>query len=170
MNNMKILAQVAMMSALIATPVLAASSDDMKGAQAAQVSMSDAIVAAQKLGNGKAVHAKYVTESGAGKYEVVVVSGGKTNTMDVDPSTGQAVRAKRDNTGDSDKKGAETIEAAKTGLAAAIATAEAQGGKALEAELTTKKDTTAYEVEIARGDKTDTVWVDVNTGQIIKKS
>jgi uncharacterized membrane protein YkoI len=90
--------------------------------------------------------------------------------MDVDPGTGEAVKTKRDDAAKTDKKGMETIESAQIGLDQAIATAEKQGGKALEAQLDTKKGVTAYEVEIANGDKTDTVWVDVNSGQIIKKS
>jgi uncharacterized membrane protein YkoI len=170
MMKFNLLAGVALMSGLLAAPVFAASSTDMQGVQAAKVSLSGAITAAQKMGNGKAVRAEYRTEDGAGKYEVVVVSGGKTNTMDVDPTTGQAVRAKRDDTGKSDKEGAEAIESAQTGLGDAIMAAEKEGGKALEAKLDEKEGMAAYKVEVANGDKTATVWVDAGSGQIIKKS
>ncbi len=170
MTNMKMLAGIGMMAGLLTAPAMAASSTDIQGVQAAKVSLAEAISAAQKEGDGKAIFAKYHTMNGAGQYEVVVVSGGKTNTMDVDPGTGQAVKAKRDDAGKTDKNGVQAIESAQTGLSDAISTAEKQGGKALEAELDTKKGTTAYEIEIANGDKTDTVWVDVNSGQIIKKS
>jgi uncharacterized membrane protein YkoI len=170
MNKFKMLAGVAVYAALAAVPAMAASITDIQGVQAAKVSLSDAIDAAQKSGDGKAIFGKYHTMNGAGQYEVVVVAGGKTNTMDVDPTTGEAVKAKRDDAAKSDKKGVEAIEGAQTPLDQAIATAEKQGGKALEAELDTKKGMTAYEIEIANGDKTDTVWIDVNSGEIIKKS
>ncbi len=170
MKQIKLLASAALCAGLLAAPAFAASSDDMQGVQSAKVSMSDAIMAAQSSDGGKAIYAKYRTSNGAGKYEVVVVANGKTDTMEVDPSTGEAVKAKRDKAGKTDKDGMNTIESAQTGLAQAIQAAEKQGGRALEAELDTKKGATAYEVKVANGDKTDTVWVDVNSGQIVSKS
>jgi uncharacterized membrane protein YkoI len=171
MKQFNLLAGAAMLSGILAGPIAFAASDtDMKGVQAAQVTLGDAVEAAQKAGNGKAIYGKYETREGTGTYEVVVVSGGKTNTLRVDPTTGQAVKAKRDDADKTDKNGAQTIESAQVGLPDAIMTAEKQGGRALEAELDTKDGKTTYEVEIANGDKTDTVWVDVNSGQIVKKS
>jgi len=170
MKQMKLLVSAAFCTGMLTAPAIAASSTDIQGVQSAKVSLSDAIMAAQKTDNGKAIYAKYHTDEGVGKYEVVIVANGKTDTMDVDPNTGEAVKAKRDDAAKSEKNGVNTIESAQTGLVQAIQTAEQQGGKALEAELDTKKGSTAYEVRVANGDKTDTVWVDVNSGQVIKKS
>ena len=170
-NTLKWLTGAALMVGLVApSSAFAASDANIHGVQAAQVSLADAVTAAQSAAAGKAIYGKYDTRDNAGVYEIVVVSEGKTNTMDVDPATGKAIKAKREEAGKTDKKGAMTIEKAQVGLSAAISTAEMEGGKALEAMLDTKKNATAYEVEVANGDKTSTVWVDVNTGKIIKKS
>ena len=170
MNYSKLLASAALIAGFAAPAAFAASSTDAKDVQTTKVSLADAITAAQNAGSGKAIYGKFHETHGVGKYEVVVVNNGKTDTYEVDPSTGEAVKAKRDDAAKADKKGEATIQSAQTGLATAINTAEKQGGRALEAELDTKKNTTAYEIEVANGDNTSTVWVDVNTGQIIKKS
>jgi uncharacterized membrane protein YkoI len=171
MKNFNLTASAAVLTALVMAPMaLAASDADVKGVQAAKMSLADAIQSAQKAGNGKAIYGKYDTRNGVGNYEVVVISGGKDETLRVDPNTGEAVKAKQDDADRTDKNGVATIEAAQVTLADAITTAEQQGGRALTAELDTKKNTTAYEIEVAKGGDTDTVWVDVNTGKIVKKS
>jgi uncharacterized membrane protein YkoI len=171
MNSYKLLSTAALIAGLAAPAAFAASSTDAKDVQNTKISLADAITAAQNASSGgKAIYGKFHETHGVGQYEVVVVNNGKTNTLDVDPTTGQAVKAKRDDAGKADKKGEATVESAQTGLAEAINTAEKQGGRALEAELDTKKDKTAYEIEVANGDTTSTVWVDVNSGEIIKKS
>ncbi len=171
MNTFKLLTGAAMLTGLTMAPLaLAASDADMKGVQAAKISLAQAIQSAQKAGNGKAIYGKYDTRDGVGNYEVVVIAGGKDETLRVDPTTGEAVKAKQDDADKTDKNGVATIQAAQVTLAEAINTAEQQGGRALTAELDTKKNTTAYEIDVANGDHTDTVWVDVNSGQIVKKS
>jgi uncharacterized membrane protein YkoI len=171
MNYLKILASTALVVGFAAPATFAASSTDAKDVQNAKMSLADAVKAAQEAESGsKAIYGKFHVTNGVGKYEIVVVNNGKTDTLVVDPTTGDAVKAKRDSADKTDKKGEATIESAQTTLAAAIDTAEKQGGRALEAELDTKKNTTAYEIEIANGDSTSTVWVDVNSGDIIKKS
>jgi uncharacterized membrane protein YkoI len=170
MNYRKLIASTALVVGS-AAPAAFAASTDAKDVQNAKTSLSDAITAAQTANNGgKAIYGKFRETKGVGQYEVVVVNNGKVDTLDVDPTTGQAVKAKRDDAGKTDKKGEATIESAQTTLAQAIDTAQQQGGRALEAELDTKKGVTAYEIEVASGDSTSTVWVDVNSGQIIKKS
>jgi uncharacterized membrane protein YkoI len=58
---------------------------------------------------------------------------------------------------------------AKTSLTQAIAAAEQQiGGKAISAALEDRKGVTAYEVEIASGSKLQKVFVDLETGKIVK--
>jgi uncharacterized membrane protein YkoI len=171
MNQMKLLASAALFAALATPAAFAASSNDVKDVQNAKMSLSDAIQAAQKVESGKAIYGKFHDTNGIGKYEVVVVnSSGKTDTLEVDPTTGEAVKAKRENAPNTDKKGEAVIENAQVGMAEAITTAQAQGGRAMEAELDTKDNKTTYEIKLANGDNTSTVWVDVNSGQIVKKS
>jgi uncharacterized membrane protein YkoI len=171
MKMFNLLTGAAMTAAIVAAPLAMAASDaDMKGVQAAKVSLGDAIDAAQKSADGKAIYGKYETRNGVGNYEVVVITGGKNETLRVDPNTGDAVKAKQDDAGKTDKDGLQTIESAQVGLDQAIMTAEKQGGRAIEAELDTKKNATAYEITVANGDHSATVWVDVNSGKIIQKS
>ncbi len=169
MNYCKFSATIAIVGAM-AAPVLAASNSDLQGVQSAKMSLSDAISAAQKASNGKAIYGKYHTENGTGDYEVVVVANGHDETYKVDPNTGEAVKAKQDNASKTDEKGESVIQSAQTSLSEAIRTAQKEGGKAMEAKLDTEKGTTAYEVEVANGDHTSKVWVDVNSGKIVRKS
>ena len=58
---------------------------------------------------------------------------------------------------------------AKTSIAQAIAAAEQEtGGKAIDAGLENQNGTVSYEVEIAKGDKVEKVFVDLQTGKVLK--
>ncbi|HLG86894.1 MAG TPA: PepSY domain-containing protein [Alphaproteobacteria bacterium] len=164
----------AALSALLAgAPVaLAASDSDLQGVESAKMTLSQAIMAAQKSDNGKAIFAKYETHNGVGNYVVTIVgANGQKDTVNVDPQTGQATKAAETSSGSSSQAGAQTIENAKVGLTQAIQTAEAKGGgKAMRATLDTEKGKTAYKIELANGNKSDTVWVDANSGSIINRS
>lgn len=172
MTNSKLLTSTAILLCLAGTPaVLAASDTDIKNVQSAKLSLSDAVVKAQKQDSGKAIFAKYETKNGVGNYVVTIVTmNGKKDTLNVDPQTGQATKSDQTSSGSSSQSGAQTIENAKVGLTDAIKTAEAQGGKAMRATLDTDKGKTAYKIELANGSKTMTVWVDADSGQVFDSS
>jgi uncharacterized membrane protein YkoI len=173
MFNSKLLAGAAILAGLAGGPAaLAASDTDIHGVMSAKLSLSDAIQKAQKQDNGKAIFGKYETKNNAGNYVVTVVrADGKKDTMNVDPQTGQATKSEEASSGSSSQGGAQTIEQAKVGLTEAIKTAEAQGGKAMRATLDTDKGKTAYKIELAMANnKTQTVWVDANSGQVFDSS
>ena len=172
MTNSRLLAGAAILVCLAGAPTAFGASDtDIQGVQSAKLTLSDAIMKAQKQDSGKAIFGKYETHNGTGNYVVTLVTAdGKKDTMNVDPATGQATKAERANSGSSSEAGAQTIEQAKIGLTDAIKTAEQAGGKAMRATLDTDKGRTAYKVELAAGTKTTTVWVDATSGQTFDSS
>ncbi|GIL41822.1 PepSY domain-containing protein [Roseiterribacter gracilis] len=167
MRSTKILTATAIASLLIGSAAFAGTKEDFATVSSAKHSLADAIGAAEKAAGGKATDAKFETEHGVSKYEVTVVQNGKRDILNVDLTTGAAVKGSEKNASSSKQQDAQTITAAKTGLAAAIATAEQQsGGKALEASLEKENGNPVYEVKLANGDKTQKVNVDASTGKI----
>src|SRR5258708_7933750 len=115
MTNSKFLTGAAILLCLAGAPAaLAASNSDIKGVQGAKLSLSDAIMKAQKQDSGKAIFAKYETKNGVGNYVVTVVAmGGKKDTLNVDPQSGQATKSNQTSSGSSSEAGAQTIEQSK---------------------------------------------------------
>ena len=172
MTISKLAAGAAMLATMTVAPALLAASDtNIKGVESAKMSLSEAVMAAQKEDSGKAIFAKYDTADGAGNYLVTVVTAaGKKDDVKVDPMTGQATKASVSNSGSTSRAGAQTIEQAKLGLTDAIQKAEMNGGKAMRATLDTEKGKTAYKVDLAQGDKSHTVWIDANSGSLLSRS
>jgi uncharacterized membrane protein YkoI len=170
MRSTSFLAATAIASLLVSSAALANTKDDYDTVSKAKHSLSDAIGAAEKAAGGKATDAKFETSSGVSKYEVTVVQNGKRDIVDVDPTTGQATKAKESNAGSSEQRDMQAITQAKTGLATAINTAEEQGGgKALEASLKNASSNPVYDVKLAKGDQTQTIRIDANTGKIASR-
>ncbi|MDB5367365.1 MAG: hypothetical protein JWM77_3292, partial [Rhodospirillales bacterium] len=150
MRSNKILAATALATLLVGSAAFAGTKEDFDTVSKAKHSLADAVSAAEKAAGGKALEGKFETERGVSKYEVTVVQNGKRDILNVDPTTGQAVKAKEKTAGSGDQKEAQTITSAKTGLAQAIAAAEQQsGGKALEASLEKSSSNPVYEVKVA---------------------
>lgn len=170
MRSTKLLAATAVASLLIGSAAFAGTKEDFDTVSKARHSLADAIGAAEKVAGGKATDAKFETEKGVSKYEVTVVQNGKRDIVNVDPTTGQAVKGKEKDASSGDQKEMQQAAAAKTGIAAAISAAEQQGGgKALEADFTTKDGNPVYDVKIANGDKSQTIRVDANTGKVASR-
>lgn len=170
MRSTKLLAATAVASLLLGSAAFAGTKEDYDTVSRAKHSLADAIGAAEKVAGGKATDAKFETERGVSKYEVTVVQNGKRDIVNVDPTTGQAVKGKESDAGSSDQRDAQAITSAKTGLAAAITAAEQQGGgKALEASLEKQNGNPVYDVKLANNDKTQTIRVDAATGKVASK-
>jgi uncharacterized membrane protein YkoI len=167
MRSTKILTATAITSLLIGSAAFAGTKEDFDTVSKAKHSLADAITAAEKTAGGKATEGKFETERGVSKYEVTVVQNGKRDILNVDPTTGQAVKGSEKNASSGRQEDAQTVTAAKTGLAQAITAAEQQsGGKALEASLDKENGNPVYDVKLANGDKTQKVRIDANTGKV----
>lgn len=167
MRSNKILAATALASLLVGSAAFAGTKEDFDTVSKAKHSLADAISAAEKAAGGKAVDGKFETERGVSKYEVTVVQNGKRDVLNVDPTTGQAVKGKEKDAGSGDQKDVQAIASAKTTLASAVSAAEQQnGGKALEASLDKQNGNPVYDVKLANGDKTQKVRIDANTGKV----
>lgn len=168
MRSSKLLAATAVASLLLGSAAFAGTKEDFDTVSRAKHSLADAITAAEKAAGGKATDAKFETERGVSKYEVTVIQNGKRDIVNVDPTTGQAVKGKESDAGSGDQRDAQAVS--KTSLATAITTAEQQGGgKALEASLTKQNGNPVYDVKLANGDKTQTIRVDAATGKVASK-
>jgi uncharacterized membrane protein YkoI len=64
----------------------------MKALGAAQVSLGQAILAAEKASGARAIDAGLDDEHGVGQYEVTVVNKGKHHTLFVDSQTGKILK------------------------------------------------------------------------------
>jgi uncharacterized membrane protein YkoI len=132
---------------------------EAQGLEKAKISLTEAIRAAEKQGNGQALSATYELEHGnRPHYEVKVLrnDGDKVTKYEIDPNTGDVKNA-------SDEKFARlftrikptAIQHAPTSLTRAIATAETRaGGKAKEAEVNRDGDQVQYEVKVVKADGT----------------
>ena len=63
----------------------------------------------------------------------------------------------------------QAVVAAKVHLAAAIAAAEKQGGRAIDAGAERENGKTLYEIKVVDAGKERTVWIDMTTGQVTAK-
>ena len=150
----------AALSVLLATGTVQASDSARHEAQAlekAKTSLTEAVRAAEKQGNGQATSAEYVFKSGnPAYYEVKVLSndGQRLTRYELNASTGEVRKA------DDEKfeklftrlKPA-AIQNAPTSLTRAITTAETRsGGKAREATVNRDGDQVQYDVEVVKLD------------------
>ena len=123
----------------------------------AKVSLTEAIRAAEKQGNGNAISAEYELKGGnPAYYEVKVLSpdGQKLTKYELSPATGKVKDA-------SDEKIEKlftrlqptSIQNAPTSLTRAISTAEARaGGKAVDAAIDRDGDQVQYTIKVVKTD------------------
>lgn len=135
----------------------------------AKLSLAQAIEAAEKHGQGKAVDAEFEAKKGGAEYEITVLSQDKLVEYKLDANSGQVTktenkRLERYFT----RLKPQDIQGAATPLVKAIATAEQRGGgKAVEAEVERKGKRVVYEVSVAKPDyKTQKVRIDGTSGEV----
>jgi uncharacterized membrane protein YkoI len=124
-----------------------------------KISLTDAIRAAEREGNGKAIDADYrAASSGVGSYDVKVLSNDGTKLMKYRLN---AATGKLESAGNEafekvfTRLKAQDISSAPTSLVSAIHMAEQHaGGKALDADVEHTGDTVRYEVKVAKTDGT----------------
>ena len=160
-TGFKVFASAMMTASLLGVCAGTAAADD-KMAQAAKVSIVQAIEAAEAKG-GKATEAEFSDDNG-GRWEVKVVAdgGNKLTEYYVDPNSGQ-VTGQEEQTFEKyfTMLKPENFEKAQTQLRAAIAAAEALAkGKAVDAEVKRDSDAVKYEITVATADGSKDVKVD----------
>lgn len=143
---------------------------------AAALSLGDAIRAAEAAGHGLVTGAEFEVNGGAPYFDVTTEAGGTEIDHRIDPMTGAILASTPDaeapgSDGDSDADEVEeraALQAVKVSLLQAIASAEAQGGKALAAEYEQEDGALAIEIEVAdESGKIGEVMVDAQTGQVL---
>jgi uncharacterized membrane protein YkoI len=154
---------------------MAASADDKKDARAASdsnISLTEAIHAAEKAGGGRAVDAEMEgSKGGHARYEVEVLSsdGKKLTEYTINASTGKVEKTSNEPVQKlMTRVKPDDLQSTETTLTAAIREAEQQtGGKVIDAETGASGGALHYELKVAMADgKTDKVKVDGATGKI----
>lgn len=152
-------------------------SDDAATAQAfgaATISLAEAIRTAEAAGQGQVVGAEFEIKDGTPVYDVTTQTGTSEIDHRIDPATGAILAstpdAEKADGDDEDDEAQEltALQGAKVSLLQAVATAEAQGGKALAAEYDRDDAALAIKVETvdAAGTTAD-LRVDAMTGAVI---
>lgn len=144
---------------------------DLKGQQAAKVTLAQAIEAAERRGQGRAIGAEFETRSGTGHYEVRVLGDdGKLVEHHVDAASGQVTESEgHPIEGFFTRLKPADVQNAHTTLRQAVALAEQKaGGRAAEAKAEHDGDAVRYTITVANGDRTHEVRVDTN-GQAVMR-
>jgi uncharacterized membrane protein YkoI len=172
MIRSKLLVAIALPTLVLSSLAFAANDAEIKAFDAAKVSLADAVMAAEKQG-GVATEAEFDVHKGVGSYDVTLIANNKLRRVSVDSQTAQIGPAK-DNVIEraldrDDLSEGQAVQTAKVHLADAVAAAEKQGGKAIDAGAERENGKTVYKIEIVEAGETKTVWVDITTGQLTTK-
>lgn len=139
----------------------------------ATISLADAIRTAEAAGQGMVVGAEFEIKDGKPVFDVTTRNG--TTEVDhlIDPATGAILASTPDAEeadGDDDAEEASEVtglQGAQVSLMQAIATAEAQGGKALSAEYGQEDGRLAVELELVDASgRTVEITIDAMTGTV----
>jgi uncharacterized membrane protein YkoI len=138
--------------------------------QAAKVPLGEAIVFAERASGGKVTKIEIDREEGAVAYEVKILgSEGKVRLL-LDAATGRVLRNDRKDASAKERATATRLASAKTTLGQAVQAAEQKGGgKAIVANFEDESGHggAVFEVDIARGDAVQRVWVDAASGKVV---
>jgi uncharacterized membrane protein YkoI len=150
-------------------PASAKSKREIAAQQAAKITLSDAIAVAQKeISGGKVVDADVSTKDGKVSYAVEIVKEGVQHAVYVDLQDASVVGTTQKRVSPKDMKQLEAVEEAKVTLVEAltIAQKELPGGKALSADVKTRKSKVMYAIDIEK-DGLHVVHVDPRTGSVL---
>jgi uncharacterized membrane protein YkoI len=138
--------------------------------EAAKVPLAEAVALAERASGGKVAKIEIDREEGAVAYEVNTLgSEGKVRLL-LDAATGKVLRNDRKDASGKERTTATRLASAKTTLGQAVQAAERQGaGKAIAAgfEDESGHGGAVFEVDVARGDAVQRVWVDAASGKVV---
>lgn len=167
---------LALTTGVITTAASAASNvDEVRAAQAAKISLKQAITIASKSASGILISADFDEDDSdaigkGGVYELEFSTDSVNYEIKVDANTGKIVKKETDRLDGDDINTYQVQKKAKTDIMKAINIAEKQtGGKILEIEFENDRDyanhTAYYKVDLLKGNKIVSINVDANSGK-----
>lgn len=165
---------LALTTGVITTAASAASNvDEVRAAQAAKISLKQAITIASKSASGILISADFDEDDSDGKggvYELEFSTDSVNYEIKVDANTGKIVKKETDRLDGDDINAYQVQKKAKTDIMKAINIAEKQtGGKILEIEFENDRDyanhTAYYKADLLKGNKIVSINVDANSGK-----
>lgn len=167
---------LALTTGVITTAASAASNvDEVRAAQAAKISLKQAITIASKSASGILISADFDEDDSdaigkGGVYELEFSTDSVNYEIKVDANTGKIVKKETDRLDGDDINVYQVQKKAKIDIMKAINIAEKQtGGKILEIEFENDRDyanhTAYYKADLLKGNKIVSINVDANSGQ-----
>ncbi|MFK3869350.1 PepSY domain-containing protein [Psychrobacter pulmonis] len=167
---------LALTTGVITTAASAASNvDEVRAAQAAKISLKQAITIASKSASGILISADFDEDDSdaigkGGVYELEFSTDSVNYEIKVDANTGKIVKKETDRLDGDDINAYQVQKKAKTDIMKAINIAEKQtGGKILEIEFENDRDyanhTAYYKADLLKGNKIVSINVDANSGK-----
>lgn len=167
---------LALTTGVITTAASAASNvDEVRAAQAAKISLKQAITIASKSASGILISADFDEDDSdaigkGGVYELEFSTDSVNYEIKVDANTGKVVKKETDRLDGDDINAYQVQKKAKTDIMKAINIAEKQtGGKILEIEFENDRDyanhTAYYKADLLKGNKIVSINVDANSGK-----
>lgn len=167
---------LALSTGVITTAASAATNiDEIRAAQAAKISLKQAITIASKSASGILISADFDEDDSdavgkGGVYELEFSTDSVNYEIKVDANTGKIVKTETDRLDGDDINAYQVQKKAKTDIMKAINIAEKQtGGKILEIEFENDRDyanhTAYYKADLLKGNKIVSINVDANSGK-----
>lgn len=167
---------LALTTGVITTAASAASNvDEVRAAQAAKISLKQAITIASKSASGILISADFDEDDSdaigkGGVYELEFSTDSVNYEIKVDANTGKIVKKEMDRLDGDDINVYQVQKKAKIDIMKAINIAEKQtGGKILEIEFENDRDyanhTAYYKADLLKGNKIVSINVDANSGK-----
>ena len=167
---------LALTTSVITIAASAASNvDEVRAAQAAKISLKQAITIASKSASGILISADFDEDDSdaigkGGVYELEFSTDSVNYEIKVDANTGKIVKKETDRLDGDDINAYQVQKKAKTDIMKAINIAEKQtGGKILEIEFENDRDyanhTAYYKADLLKGNKIVSINVDANSGK-----
>lgn len=167
---------LALTTGVITTAASAASNvDEVRAAQAAKISLKQAITIASKSASGILISADFDEDDSdaigkGGVYELEFSTDSVNYEIKVDANTGKIVKKETNRLDGDDINAYQVQKKAKTDIMKAINIAEKQtGGKILEIEFENDRDyanhTAYYKADLLKGNKIVSINVDANSGK-----
>lgn len=157
------------------TASAASNVDEVRAAQAAKISLKQAITIASKSASGILISADFDEDDSdaigkGGVYELEFSTDSVNYEIKVDANTGKIVKKETDRLDGDDINAYQVQKKAKTDIMKAINIAEKQtGGKILEIEFENDRDyanhTAYYKADLLKGNKIVSINVDANSGK-----
>ncbi|WP_333613093.1 PepSY domain-containing protein [Psychrobacter sp.] len=167
---------LALSTGIVTTAASAATNvDEIRAAQAAKISLKQAITIASKSASGILISADFDEDDSdavgkGGVYELEFSTDSVNYEIKVDANTGKIVKKETDRLDGDDINDYQVQKKAKTDIMKAINIAEKQtGGKILEIEFENDRDyanhTAYYKADLLKGNKIVSINVDANSGK-----